>query len=60
MRNTRTLTLRREVLTELDDNDLSRVAAAEQPMSPNTRFSCLTYISCYPRDCEGRPTEVCA
>ena len=58
MRNTRTLMLRREVLTELDDSDLSRVAAAE-PMSPNTRFSCLTYISCYPRDCEGRPTGAC-
>ena len=40
----RKLSLRREVLAELDDSDLRSVAAGETVQ--DLSFSCLTYVSC--------------
>ena len=47
MRENRRLTLRREILVELEDADLLRVVGGE----PETWRSCLTYMSCFPTDC---------
>lgn len=44
------LTLRREVLAEIDNADLAHVVAAD-PTQNQTRISCLTYVSCFPQHC---------
>ena len=44
------LSLRREVLAEIESDELREIVAAD-PTQGATRFSCLTYISCNPADC---------
>lgn len=44
----RKLALKREVLAELTEGDLQKVAAGTVK---DLSFSCMTYISCYPDDC---------
>ena len=43
----RTLALKREVVAEIADADLRRIAAA----APDEGFSSLTYVSCHITDC---------
>ena len=56
----RTLSLKREVLRELTDADLTAVNGAAPPdlttivTTANTAFSCLAYISCNPLACVVR------
>jgi hypothetical protein len=56
----RTLSLKREVLQELADSDLTAiVGAAEQtPTAQQTEKSCLDYISCWWWQCATR-TVLC-
>ena len=49
MKANRTLTLKRDVLAELDATDLSRVAAGSP--DPQTQASCLHYMSCWWYQC---------
>lgn len=50
----RKLSLRREVLTEIDTPGLAAVVAAGPT---NTCFSCLTFVSCNPVHCVTRYPE---
>ena len=57
MPNRRTLSLKREVLTELANADLAVVAGAAPPQvttvvgTAQTAYSCYAYISCYLQAC---------
>jgi hypothetical protein len=53
----RTLSLKREVLQELADNDLQVVGAAGT--IPDTMYSCLAYVSCDLLRCVVENTLVC-
>ncbi len=50
------LSLRREVLAEIDTDELREIVAAD-PTQQQTRRSCLTYVSCYPQHCAN--TRAC-
>lgn len=52
----RRLALRREVLGELTDVDLSALAGGQG--GSDTCASCLTFVSCHLTDCILRPTIV--
>jgi len=57
----RTLSLKREVLQELSDADLTVVAGGQLPTTEikQTLYSCMAFISCAIPFCLLAPSSVC-